>query len=67
MFHACVAKLQRIFAERLSESGFPVFLITYSDIFYFLPCSLITDKLPKEEKYNLFRIRNRKIPKTKFA
>jgi hypothetical protein len=46
--------------------GFPVFLVTYLDIFYFFLRSLITDKLPKEEKYNLFRIYD-PIPKTKFA
>jgi hypothetical protein len=30
--------------------GFPVFPVTYSDIFYFFLRSLIPDKLPKEEK-----------------
>ncbi len=44
--------------------GFPVFPVTYPDIFYFFLRSLISDKLPKEEKQNLFRIYDRKIPKT---
>jgi hypothetical protein len=30
--------------------GFPVFPVTYSDIFHFFLRSLIPDKLPKEEK-----------------
>jgi hypothetical protein len=30
--------------------GFPVFPVTYPDIFYFFLRSLIADKLPKEEK-----------------
>jgi hypothetical protein len=30
--------------------GFPVFPVTYSDIFYFFLRSLIADKLPEEEK-----------------
>ena len=33
-----------------NEIGFPVFLVTSLDIFYFFLWSLIADKLPKEEK-----------------
>jgi hypothetical protein len=50
----------------LTKSGFPVFLVTYSDIFYFFLWSRIADTLPKEEKYNLFQIYD-PIPKIKFA
>ena len=59
-------KLNELYVQVLYPIGigFPVFPVTYSDIFHFFLRSLIADKLPKEEKYNLFRICNRKIPKT---
>ena len=47
--------------------GFPVFSShVFGHLFFFghFLRSLIADTLPKEEKQNLFRIRNRKIPKT---